>query len=50
VTVDLAASRLTLPVTGRATLSPGPADAQITTAPAAPADRRSDDHRRHLPR
>jgi X-Pro dipeptidyl-peptidase len=50
VTVDLAASRLTLPVTGRATLSPAPAGAEITTAPAAPAERRTDDYRRQLPR
>jgi X-Pro dipeptidyl-peptidase len=50
VTVDLAASRLRLPVTGRATLSPAPAGAEITTAPVAPADRTAHpDHRRQLP-
>jgi hypothetical protein len=37
-------------VTGRGTLSPAPADAEITTAPTAPAERRTDDYRRQLPR
>jgi X-Pro dipeptidyl-peptidase len=50
VTVDLAASRLTLPVTGRATLPPAPADAVITTAPVDPADRGTQSYRRQLPR
>jgi X-Pro dipeptidyl-peptidase len=45
VTVDLAASRLTLPVTGRATLPPAPADAKITT----PAERTAPSYRRQLP-
>jgi len=49
VTVDLAASRLTLPVTGRATLAPAPADAKIVTAPVAPADRQTRPHRLQLP-
>jgi X-Pro dipeptidyl-peptidase len=48
VTVDLAASRLTLPVNGRATLPPAPAEAQITTAPLAPSERRMPP-RRQLP-
>jgi X-Pro dipeptidyl-peptidase len=41
VTVDLAASRLALPVTGRATLTPAPAGIRITTAPLAPTDRKA---------
>ncbi|RSM52797.1 Xaa-Pro dipeptidyl-peptidase [Actinoplanes sp. ATCC 53533] len=49
VTVDLAASRLTLPVTGRATLAPAPADATIVTTPVSPADRRTRPHRLQLP-
>ena len=50
VRVDLAASRLTLPVTGRATLRPAPAGAEITTAPVHPAERRSPPRRLQLPR
>jgi X-Pro dipeptidyl-peptidase len=49
VTVDLAASRLTLPVTVHPALRPAPAGATITTAPAAPAVRGTQDHRRQLP-
>jgi X-Pro dipeptidyl-peptidase len=51
VKVDLAASRLTLPVTGRATLAPAPTTTKITTAPVNPADRTTaPDHRRQLPK
>jgi len=39
VKVDLAASRLTLPVTGRATLPATPTRPTVTTAPATPAER-----------
>ena len=49
VRVDLAASRLILPVTGRATLTPAPAGATVTTAPVAPAERRAPADRRQLP-
>ena len=49
VTVDLAASRLILPVTGRATLAPALDDARVTTAPIAPAERTAPSYRRQLP-
>jgi X-Pro dipeptidyl-peptidase len=41
VKVDLAASRLTLPVSGKATLQPAPAGTVVTTAPIAPAERKA---------
>ena len=50
VTVDLAASRLTLPVLGRATLPLTPAATTITTTPVAPAERTAPSYRRQLPR
>lgn len=49
VTVDLAASRLILPVTGRATLAPAPAGTKVTTAPVAPAERTAQPRRLQLP-
>ena len=49
VTVDLAASRLTLPVTGRTRLEPAPAGLTVTTAPVDPAERRAPADRRQLP-
>ncbi|AGZ44613.1 Xaa-Pro dipeptidyl-peptidase [Actinoplanes friuliensis] len=41
VKVDLATSRLTLPISGKATLQPAPAGTVVTTAPIAPAERKA---------
>jgi X-Pro dipeptidyl-peptidase len=49
VRVDLAASRLVLPVTGRATLTAAPAGTTVITAPVTPAERRAPADRRQLP-